>query len=408
MTRSVWNFVDACLKRKTKKISGSLKISGSFPKIRGERTWRRICQFVIKCVIVLFLGKSLTPLIILTISPFVIKGILKGLFPVAHCAGRETALPRELIKGQISGRGLPRTVLERLNRDQISEIDKFKDIHPEDIRSYLVQNWEGVKELSHQCSRNELPATDDTYELLASLYPDSLSSSFDVLKKGLGLHPEPEEVNSLIVPALQLGPEQKNEIRFILQEIGQSAIGCTDNFASFIEDLTKVAATAAAGIQIQVPPLEAPLEDKADLLMEQFAGLERTGTGLPLFFKRHHLSKIYENSLSLSYLYGRLFKSLPYDPEMLFPESRGVSDRVRERLREIIDINHRAAEGQPQSHAARLLLEEALLRTGLPKEELIRRLEELIAASNDSDSDSGTNAESCVFNKRSLRLKFVH
>jgi len=254
-----------------------------------------------------------------------------------------------------------------------------------------VQNWEGVKELSHQCSRSELPATDDTYELLTSLYPDSLSSSFDVLKKGLGLYPEPEEVNSLIVPALQLGPEQKNEIRFILREIGQSAIGCTDSFAFFIEDLTEVAATAAAaaGIQIEVPPLEAPLEDKADLLMEQFAGLERTGTRLSLFLKRHHLCKIYENSLSLSYLYGRLFKSLPYDPEMLFPESQGVSDRARERLREIIGINHRAAEGQPQSHAAQLLLEEALIRTGLPKEELIRRLEELLAAS--SDSDSGTN-----------------
>ena len=72
-------------------------ISGSFQKIRGERTWRRIRQFVIKCVIV---RKNLIPLIIFTISPFVIEGILKGLFPVAHCAGRGTALPRESIKGQ--------------------------------------------------------------------------------------------------------------------------------------------------------------------------------------------------------------------------------------------------------------------------------------------------------------------
>lgn len=97
----------------------------------------------------------------------------------------------------------------------------------------------------------------------------------------------------------QMHPETKEEINFILKEITKDGITCTDNIASLVTDLTQVIQVATrAGTLIQVPfqlpPLEAPLEEKADKLLTQFAELEKNSDiQLSSFFKRYHSEKIH-------------------------------------------------------------------------------------------------------------------
>lgn len=293
---------------------------------------------------------------------------------IAYCAGNEgltepdRSIPIKLMKREISGRLIPQAILEPLADKKINGIERFRNsnIAPEDVRSYLLEDWENIYEIIKQCSGTNLPRADQTFDLLTSTSPRPLSALLSVLKNKFNLYPKPEEELGVIVPALQLEPEKKEEVRIILGEISKTATDCTETITSLVRDLHQVATgqvATEAEPQIQVPQIEAPLEEKADMLLTQFAELEKNSDmEFPSFFKRHHSEKIRMDSLSLAYFYGRLFEQLPSDPELLFPEQEGVPERERP---------DRGEQQQSQT-SPRSLLEYALRQTGMPQNLLMR------------------------------------
>jgi hypothetical protein len=315
---------------------------------------------------------------------------------IAYCANDvakpSNSIPRQFMDRQISGQLLPRAILEPLANSKIPIIKEFgiKNIHSEDVRSYLLEDWESIYDVIKLCSGKNWPKADQQpfVELLTSMSSQSLSALFCVFKDKLKLSPKPEgEGEGLIIPALLLESDDKKEIQFILREISTTATNCTKNIASLVQDLLQVA--TGAGTQIQVPPIEAPLEDKADMLLTQFAKLEENSDmKLSSFFKWHHSGKIHQDSLSLAYLYGRLFEKLPSDPELLFPESEGIPESPE---------RERPDQREPQAQtSAQSLLDFALRQTRLPRDIFMRQLHNLIneQANNNGDSSEGEDSDS--------------
>ena len=246
--------------------------------------------------------------------------------------GRPLSFPSEVAQIQISGAGVSNAkgwaLVERLTRNHPTEMQKLGDINPQDVRDGLRENWQVVNDLAN--GGGQLPTADDIHELVQSLDNEALSFALSVLIKRLGLYPWQQGQGE--IPAVPLGPHAIKEVLLILREITMAAIGCTEDVTSLVGGLTEVATL------LRLPsPNNAEagyLAGKACFYLGLF--LEETKAELPTFFTRHYGGKFRENCLLLAYWYGRLFHFLPRDPELLFPENEGISDREREATIELI------------------------------------------------------------------------
>ncbi|MCO5600554.1 hypothetical protein L7F22_054668 [Adiantum nelumboides] len=253
----------------------------------------------------------------------------------AHCAGRPLSFPSEVAQMQISGAGVSNAkgwaLVERLTRNHPTEMQRLGHIHPQDVRDGLREDWQFIHDLANR--RGQLPTANEIHDLVQSLDNEALSSSLDVIKQKLGLYAWQQGE----VPVLQLGPQPTKEVKVILAEITMAAIECTGDIALLVENLTKV--TTLMRLPSPNNAEAGYLAGKACFYLGRF--LEETHTKLPTFLTQEYGGKLRKTCLSLTCLYSRLFQFLPRDPELLFPENEGISDREREvtqqRVQEIVE-----------------------------------------------------------------------